>query len=213
MDYFQKDPHGVNYSIWKTWDCKIKIIIGNSFPNIKKNNQLVISFSRLKLRHPLQTNNYLMLFYRIIYFLKGRYREKGSKPVSQSLELGTNILTDLWFSGGVEAKKNPTELLGGLSDITPWELRPVPWFLKLLEKNRCWREDCCLWKTLCFLRELLLPQSSWTLLPPVVFSPAFIFDVPKVWLGDFKFRSRLSQLLFLRLDRLCFSSCWYRWDN
>lgn len=118
-----------------------------------------------------------------------------------------NFWTDPWFSGGVEAKKNPTELLGGLSDMIPWELRLVPWFLKLLEKNRCLREDGCLWNTFCFLREVLLPDSS-TLFAPI-FSTAFRFDTPELWLGDLIFRSLLSELFFLlRLDRLCFSSCW-----
>jgi hypothetical protein len=52
----------------------------------------------------------------------------------------------------------------------------------------------------------LFPDSSGL---PTAFSPAFIFDAPEVWLADFKLRSLLSELFFLRFDRLlCLSSCW-----
>lgn len=118
---------------------------------------------------------------------KNMEKNKSTTPKTQA-----TVLTNPWFSGGVELKKNPTELLGGLSDITPRVFRPVPWFLKLLEKNRCLWDDCCFWKLLfCFFLELALPDSS-RLMLPAQFSLGFIFDNPEAPLENLEFPSLFS---------------------
>jgi len=64
--------------------------------------------------------------------------EHFDKKLGKTIKLfptkGTGKSTYLSFSGGIELKKNPTEE-EGLSAITPNELWPPPWFLKLLEKK------------------------------------------------------------------------------
>lgn len=152
--------------------------------------------------YALCTNDY----FDIIPLKKKKHEKVAHQYYKAIRSRNRQFRTDPWLSGGVEPKKNPTEPLGGLSDMIPRELRPVPWFLKLLEKNRCLWEDCCLGKPFCFLRKLLVPDSSRALLP-LIFSPTFVFDTPGVLLVDFNFRSLLSKLFFLRLDRLFLSSC------
>lgn len=124
------------------------------------------------------------------YLKNARQNANFKRYKSTMSESQATIWTNPWFSGGVEPKKNPIELLGGLSDIP--EFRPVPWFLRLLEKNRCLWDDCCFWKFLCcFFRELALPDSSWPMFP-AEFSPVFKFDSPEALLENLGFPSLFS---------------------
>lgn len=144
-----------------------------------------------------------MIFLPLTLILALSLRRKVPQKASQMIRFLRNkinnvkhkqqsLQTNPWFSGGVEPKKYPTDLLGGLSDTMPREFRPLPWFLKLLEKNRCLWDGCCFWKLLlCFFLELELPDSSRALFR-ARFSPGFKFDNPAVLLKDLEFPSLFS---------------------
>lgn len=108
------------------------------------------------------------------------------------------------LSGGVEPKKNPTESLGGLSEIMPSEFRELPWALKLPGNSRCLWIECCL--ELPLFLEFPCPS---LLLPPVEQSTTLKFSIEASPVEYLEFSSILSWigLLCLLWDLFDLNSC------